>query len=189
MAAGGGMADEDGGSKKSGLHRIAEWIGGLTAIVLALVGLKVALGELVKGSVFDGSATNMAANGGDDGYRDVLVNDSAPEGAMTNMDVVTNASDSDVAPTPTPTPTSIQEPEPEATMLPIEEGPPLPISYSKPNGVLRKLDDGGWEETDTVAGIRVNRRPKRTPYRRAKGTPFVDQCDGMTGAPFALVGA
>ena len=28
---------------------------------------------------------------------------------------------------------------------------------------------------------RVNRRPKRTPYRRAKGTPFVKQRDGYGG--------
>ena len=27
----------------------------------------------------------------------------------------------------------------------------------------------------------VNRRPKRTPYRRAKGTPFVEQRDGYDG--------
>jgi hypothetical protein len=27
----------------------------------------------------------------------------------------------------------------------------------------------------------VNRRPKRTPYRRAKGTPFVKQRDGYGG--------
>ena len=27
----------------------------------------------------------------------------------------------------------------------------------------------------------VNRRPKRTPYRRAKGTPFVEQRNGYDG--------
>ncbi len=27
----------------------------------------------------------------------------------------------------------------------------------------------------------VNRRPKRTPYRRPKGTPFVERCDGYGG--------
>ena len=30
-------------------------------------------------------------------------------------------------------------------------------------------------------GVIVNRRPKRTPYRRAKGTPFVEQRDGYDG--------
>ncbi len=30
-------------------------------------------------------------------------------------------------------------------------------------------------------GFGVNRRPKRTPYRRAKGTPFVEQRDGYDG--------
>ena len=35
----------------------------------------------------------------------------------------------------------------------------------------------------------VNRRPKRTPYRRAKGTPLSSSVTGMTGAPFALVAA
>ncbi|WP_314375546.1 AAA family ATPase [Sphingomonas paucimobilis] len=30
-------------------------------------------------------------------------------------------------------------------------------------------------------GFDVNRRPKRTPYRRAKGTPFVEQRDGYDG--------
>ena len=29
--------------------------------------------------------------------------------------------------------------------------------------------------------VPVNRRPKRTPYRRAKGTPFVKQRDGYGG--------
>ena len=31
------------------------------------------------------------------------------------------------------------------------------------------------------ASLVVNRRPKRTPYRRAKGTPFVEQRDGYDG--------
>ena len=31
------------------------------------------------------------------------------------------------------------------------------------------------------AGKGVNRRPKRTPYRRPKGTPFVEQRDGYDG--------
>ena len=34
----------------------------------------------------------------------------------------------------------------------------------------------------------VNRRPKRTPYRRPKGTPFVERRDGYDGR-FALVAA
>ncbi len=38
----------------------------------------------------------------------------------------------------------------------------------------RILEDQGGSQT-------VNRRPKRTPYRRAKGTPFVEQRDGYDG--------
>lgn len=34
---------------------------------------------------------------------------------------------------------------------------------------------------DQLVGMSVNRRPKRTPYRRAKGTPFVKQRDGYGG--------
>jgi hypothetical protein len=33
----------------------------------------------------------------------------------------------------------------------------------------------------TLAPLRVNRRPKRTPYRRPKGTPFVEQRNGDDG--------
>jgi hypothetical protein len=37
------------------------------------------------------------------------------------------------------------------------------------------------EEPASAMTTLVNRRPKRTPYRRAKGTPFVEQRDGYDG--------
>ncbi|PCG07893.1 hypothetical protein COA17_15445 [Sphingomonas ginsenosidimutans] len=36
------------------------------------------------------------------------------------------------------------------------------------------------EDAAAIAAA-VNRRPKRTPYRRPKGTPFVERCDGYGG--------
>ena len=46
--------------------------------------------------------------------------------------------------------------------------------------------------SDIIARIRsmaVNRRAKRTPYRRPKGTPLRSGMTGMTDAAFALVAA
>ena len=37
------------------------------------------------------------------------------------------------------------------------------------------------EQRAGEAAVAVNRRPKRTPYRRPKGTPFVERCDGYGG--------
>lgn len=48
---------------------------------------------------------------------------------------------------------------------------------------LRRLatgDGSGWPASEQLL-LAVNRRPKRTPYRRAKGTPFVKQRDGYGG--------
>ena len=48
---------------------------------------------------------------------------------------------------------------------------------------MRLASEGfGTKSYDTKRAFKsVNRRPKRTPYRRAKGTPFVEQRDGYDG--------
>ena len=45
--------------------------------------------------------------------------------------------------------------------------------------IARIVEESGW--SPRFAFMTVNRRPKRTPYRRAKGTPFVEQRNGYDG--------
>jgi hypothetical protein len=81
--------------------------------------------------------------------------------------------------------------------LPIyaDTGEPSQDAYARwltENGILTRRQKKIWRSEsvrrlfDIHIGLideaeRVNRRPKRTPYRRAKGTPFVEQRDGYDG--------
>ncbi len=51
------------------------------------------------------------------------------------------------------------------------------------SGMSRATVSVAVQELEARLGVRllVNRRPKRTPYRRPKGTPFVEQRDGYDG--------
>ena len=62
----------------------------------------------------------------------------------------------------------------------------LLLAASSPNSALEA--ERAYSEAVLASGRQaaarsfgVNRRPKRTPYRRAKGTPFVEQRDGYDG--------
>ncbi|WP_318842602.1 metalloregulator ArsR/SmtB family transcription factor [Sphingomonas sp. NIC1] len=56
------------------------------------------------------------------------------------------------------------------------------ISQSLVSQHLRLLRAGRLlKQERSGRNVFVNRRPKRTPYRRAKGTPFVEQRNGYDG--------
>ena len=57
---------------------------------------------------------------------------------------------------------------------------------AKPPGTAKCVDD--LQRTWIRRTCGVNRRPKRTPYRRPKGTPFVEQRDGYVGRTFRAGG-
>ena len=77
---------------------------------------------------------------------------------------------------------------------------PLPPPGSSFSGMVRYVGDGDslcvgpashperWIEV-RLGDFNVNRRPKRTPYRRPKGTPSSSGVTDMMDAPFALVAA
>ena len=69
----------------------------------------------------------------------------------------------------------------------IKIGGTAPFVTRTDDGPLLRQMTWAWKGPGNKRS--VNRRPKRTPYRRAKGTPLSSSVTGMTGAPFALVAA
>ena len=61
---------------------------------------------------------------------------------------------------------------------------PLLVAFSQEAAAAQTVEEYhefGWT---VLQKLHVNRRPKRTPYRRAKGTPFVNQREAFSaGAP------
>ena len=61
----------------------------------------------------------------------------------------------------------------------------VPFSrFSEPKAVADRKGPGDtawWFTVEDQPVPCVNRRPKTTPYRRAKETPFVERCDGCDG--------
>ena len=123
------------------LHKVAKWIGGCTAVLLALVGLKAAFDQLIpskqEGNSIESNASVAATNAAE------VAAARAPS---------TNEMSNSVAPQP-PAPTRAHVPE------------LLPTKYRKPNGFLEKQSDG-WLETDETTGmaIRWSEEERRNGY-------------------------
>ena len=147
---------------KSIFEKIAEWIAGLTAVVLALVGLKVALQQLFPNppaETIAAAADNQAADSTAD--FDNLATSAGDGGQTLQPESETAAPDQGVVQPPVSAGSDIPNvpgsdgsgAQDQGSVTPA--APPLPTSYSKPNGHIREGDAHNWHETDETNGLNV----------------------------------